>query len=164
MVRLHTCLYFGGLALIASAAEEAGSVTAQASPPSVSLEKTFHSPPVESKPWVFWWFEGGYGGVEGMRRDIAAMKEQGIGGVLHMQTVNSGGLPVPAKPKMLSPEWETWFGPALGLAHDTGIVMCASIVDGWAHGGWWVRAEIKLRQSRCSHPGQNSNTSNPSSE
>ena len=30
-----------------------------------------------------------------MARDIAAMKEQGIGGVMHMQTINAGGRPLP---------------------------------------------------------------------
>jgi len=33
--------------------------------------------------------------------------------IMHMQTVNSGGRPVPHEPKMLSPEWDAWFGEAL---------------------------------------------------
>jgi ABC-type glycerol-3-phosphate transport system substrate-binding protein len=88
-----TRICLGALALNASAALAADGLAVQARPPALSLEEAFSSPSAEAKPWVFWWFEGGYGGAEGMRRDIAAMKEQGIGGVLHMQTVNSGGLP-----------------------------------------------------------------------
>ena len=102
------------------------------------LEQGFAKPPNDAKPWVYWWFEGGYGSPEGMARDLTAMKEKGIGGVMHMQTVNAGGLPVPREPKMLGPEWDAWFGEALRLAHEAGMTMSASIGDGWAHGGGWV--------------------------
>ena len=43
------------------------------------LAHAFAAPPHEAKPWVYWWFLGGYGNPEGMARDIAAMKEKGIG-------------------------------------------------------------------------------------
>jgi hypothetical protein len=110
------------------------------------LAKMFAAPPREAKPWVYWWFEGGYGNPDGMARDIAAMKEKGIGGVMHMQTLNAGGLPVPTQPKMLGPEWEEWFGEAVRLAHEAGMTMSASIVDGWAHGGGWVGKEDGAKQ------------------
>lgn len=111
-----------------------------------NLEQNFAQPPNDAKPWVFWWFEGGYGDPQGMARDIAAMKEKGIGGVMHMQTMNAGGLPVPQQPKMLGPEWDSWFGEALRLAHEAGMTMSASIVDGWAHGGGWVGKEDGAKQ------------------
>ena len=110
------------------------------------LEQGFAKPPNDAKPWVYWWFEGGYGSPEGMARDLTAMKEKGIGGVMHMQTVNAGGLPVPREPKMLGPEWDAWFGEALRLAHEAGMTMSASIVDGWAHGGGWVGKEDGAKQ------------------
>ena len=110
------------------------------------LAAEFAKPPQEAKPWVYWWFEGGWGNPAGMARDLAAMKEKGIGGVMHMQTINVAGLPLPSQPKMLSPEWEAWFGEALRLAHESGMTMSASIVDGWAHGGWWVGKEDGAKQ------------------
>lgn len=111
-----------------------------------NLEKSFVNPPREAKPWVYWWFNGGYGNPEGMARDIDAMKEKGIGGVMHMQTVNMGGLPLAAQPQMLSPEWDAWFGEALRLANKGGMTLSASILDGWSHGGWWVGKEDGAKQ------------------
>jgi hypothetical protein len=110
------------------------------------LAQDFAKPPNDAKPWVYWWFQGGYGNPQGMARDIAEMKEKGIGGVMHMQTLNAGGLPVPKEPKMLSPEWDAWFGEAVRLAHEAGMTMSASIVDGWAHGGGWVGKEDGAKQ------------------
>ena len=110
------------------------------------LTQGFAQPPNDAKPWTFWWFQGGYGDPQGMARDIAAMKEKGVGGVMHMQTMNAGGLPVPQEPKMLGPEWDAWFSEALRLAHEAGLTMSASIVDGWAHGGGWVGKEDGAKQ------------------
>ncbi len=112
----------------------------------LELAEKFSNPPHEAKPWVYWWFQGGYGSFEGMASDLAAMKEKGIGGVMHMQTCNAGGRPVPAQPKMLSPEWDSWFGEALRLAKSNGMTMAASVVDGWAHGGGWVGKEDGAKQ------------------
>jgi hypothetical protein len=110
------------------------------------LDRQFAHPPLEARPWVYWWFEGGYGDPQGMARDIAAMREKGIGGVMHMQTINAGGLPVPKEPKMLSPEWDAWFGEALSVVRAAGLSMSASILDGWSHGGWWVGKEDGAKQ------------------
>jgi hypothetical protein len=110
------------------------------------LAQDFNHPPHEAKPWVYWWFEGGYGNPDGMAKDIAAMKDKGIGGVMHMQTCNQGGRPVPHEPKMLSPEWDTWFGEALRLVKAADMTMSASIVDGWSHGGGWIGREDGAKQ------------------
>ena len=115
-----------------------------------NLEQGFARPPNEAKPWVYWWFQGGYGDPQGMARDIAAMKEKGVGGVMHMQTINSGGLPVLKEPKMLSPEWDAWFGEMLRVAHEGGMTLSASILDGWSHGGWWVGKDDAAKQLVCS--------------
>ena len=110
------------------------------------LAQAFAAPPHEAKPWVYWWFLGGYGNPEGMARDIAAMKEKGLGGVMHMQTINAGGRPLPKEPKMLSPDWEAWFGEMLRVAHTGGMTLSASILDGWSHGGWWIDKENGAKQ------------------
>jgi hypothetical protein len=81
-----------------------------------------------------------------MARDIAAMKEKGIGGVMHMQTINAGGLPVPQQPKMLDADWSAWFGEMLRLGRAGGMALSASILDGWSHGGWWVGKEDGAKQ------------------
>ena len=110
-----------------------------AEPQQDKLLAGFQSPPHEAKPWVYWWFQGGYGNPQGMARDIAAMKEKGIGGVMHMQTINAGGLPVPKEPKMLGPEWDAWFGEALRLASSRHDVRPASWTDGRTAAGGSAR-------------------------
>jgi len=37
------------------------------------LARDFTAPPQEAKPWVYWWFEGGWGNPPAMARDIAEM-------------------------------------------------------------------------------------------
>ena len=131
-------IVFTVLPLCAMAAERASAPA--------SLAESFHTPPHEAKPWVYWWFQGGYGDPQGMARDLEEMKAKGIGGVMHMQTLNAGGLPLPKPVKMLSPEWDSWFGEALRLARQNGITMSASILDGWSHGGGWVGKEDGAKQ------------------
>jgi hypothetical protein len=53
---------------------------------------------------------------------------------------------VPSEPKMLSPEWDAWFGEALRLAKAADMTLSASIVDGWGHGGGWVGKEDGAKQ------------------
>lgn len=93
----------------------------------------FQAPPREARPWVYWWFHGGRGDPGGMAKDIAFMKEKGIGGVLHTQTVGGDGV------MMLSPTWDAWFAQALSLVSAADMQMGASVVDGWAMGGYWLK-------------------------
>ena len=137
----------GGLLIVAMLLSGGPFCTAEPeTAPEDELANGFTAIPHESKPWVYWWFEGGYGNPEGMARDIAEMKEKGIGGVMHMQTINAGGLPIPKEPKMLSPEWDAWFGEMLRVGHHAGMSLSASILDGWSHGGWWVGKEDGAKQ------------------
>ena len=114
------------------------------------LSEEFATPPMKARPWTFWWFQGGYGNKDGMAKDMAAMREKGIGGVLHMQTNNTTGLPLPSEPQMLGPEWADWFGEAARLAQSAGMTFSASIVDGWAFGGNWVGKEDAAKMLVCS--------------
>ncbi len=111
-----------------------------------ALSQKFASPPMSAKPWTFWWFEGGYANKAGMVKDIAEMRKMGIGGVMHMQTIDTTGLPLPSQPPMLGDEWADWFGEAARLAGNAGITFSASIVDGWAFGGKWVDKESAAMQ------------------
>ena len=118
--------------------------------PAPGLDAGFATPPMAARPWVYWWFEGGYGDKVGMARDIAAMREKGIGGVMHMQTLNGSGMPLPSQPPMLGEQWADWFGEAARLAGQAGMTMSASIVDGWAFGGAWVGKEDAAKMLVCS--------------
>lgn len=125
-------------ATVAVALVAGAPLSASDAPAPDELAAAFATPPPEARPWVYWWFEGGYGHPEGMARDVAAMQEKGIGGVMHMQTINAGGLPLPQEPRMLDADWQAWFGEMLRVGHRAGLSLSASILDGWSHGGWWV--------------------------
>jgi hypothetical protein len=145
VTQLTSCIVLAGM-LAGNVALAAGGNPRSVESRPDALAQSFRVPPNDAKPWVYWWFQGGYGNPQGMAKDLAAMKEKGIGGVMHMQTVNSGGLPVASEPKMLSPEWDAWFGEALRLAKAADMTMAASIVDGWSHGGGWVGKEDGAKQ------------------
>lgn len=105
------------------------------------IASEFAKPPMSARPWTYYWFEGGYASPEGLSRDLSEMRRMGIGGFLHMQTVNVTGIPVPSEPKMLSPEWASWFGDLAAKAKANGLTMAASCIDGWGMGGWWIGPE-----------------------
>src|SRR5258708_35469024 len=44
------------------------------------LEKSFLHPPASAKPWVSWYWTPASVSKEGIRADLEAMKEEGIGG------------------------------------------------------------------------------------
>ncbi len=48
------------------------------------LEKSFLHPPASAKPWVSWYWTPASVSKEGIRADLEAMKEEGIGGVYLM--------------------------------------------------------------------------------
>ena len=49
------------------------------------LEQSFLSPPDSVKPWVFWFWINGNISQEGITKELEAMKEVGINGVIWME-------------------------------------------------------------------------------
>ena len=93
----------------------------------------FKNPPDSARPWVYWYFMDGNTTREGMKADLEAMKEAGIGGVLILEV--SGGR-VPRGPvEFLSPKWLELFGYAIAEADRLGIEVAVGTGPGWCGAG-----------------------------
>ena len=93
----------------------------------------FKNPPDSARPWVYWYFMDGNTTREGMKADLEAMKDAGIGGVLILEV--SGGR-VPRGPvEFLSPKWLELFGYAIAEADRLGIEVAVGTGPGWCGAG-----------------------------
>lgn len=132
-----------------------------------TLEQDFAAPPQAARPYVWWHWLSHSISTNGVDRDIAAMKESGIGGAL---ITNIASLPSQGGMKIGNPPWpgmtygtEPWWqlmkraiasGHAAGL--DMGMVNC----PGWAvSGGPWITPDRSMQrlvwtQTRFAGPGR----------
>jgi len=75
-----------------------------------SLEEGFRRPPLEARPWVYWFIMDGNFSREGITADLEAMERAGIGGVIIME-VNVG---IPRGPvEFMSEPWQDLFRHAV---------------------------------------------------
>jgi len=119
-----------------------------------SLLDNFVNPPVAARPAVFWDWMGGMVSKDGITRDLEAMAEQGIGGVMIMQMPEQPPTPLrwnfrdyPGKVKVLSDEWFDLVNYAIGEADRLGLTFSMFICPGWSHaGGPWISPEKGLKK------------------
>lgn len=107
------------------------------------LEQAFASPPLESRPWVYWYFMDGNLTREGLTADLEAMREGGIGGAIFLE-VNVG---VPQGPvRFMSREWRELFTHAVREGERLGIRVVLGSGPGWCGtGGPWVPPEQSMQ-------------------
>ena len=98
-----------------------------------SLEEMFANPPDSARPWVYWYFMDGDTTREGMKADLDAMKEAGIGGVLILEI--GAGRPRRGPVEFLSPKWLELFGYAIAEADRLGIEVAVGTGPGWCGAG-----------------------------
>ena len=98
-----------------------------------SLEEMFANPPDSARPWVYWYFMDGNTTREGMKADLDAMKEAGIGGVLILEI--GAGRPPRGPVEFLSPKWLELFGYAIAEADRLGIEVAVGTGPGWCGAG-----------------------------
>jgi hypothetical protein len=105
--------------------------------------RIFQDPPVSSRLFVRWWWNGDRLTEKEIIRELDIMKEAGIGGV----EINPIRLPDGADPagyevlEWLSDEWIHMLGVTLEAAQERGII-CDSIVgSGWPFGGEFLEKE-----------------------
>ncbi|MDR1816862.1 MAG: hypothetical protein LBR07_01470, partial [Puniceicoccales bacterium] len=101
------------------------------------LAEQFAKPAHENKPWVFWFWNNGNITEHGIRADLKAMNDVGIGGVLIMEV---GGQGAPEGPvEFLSDEWRRLFKLAVNEAAKYGIQINMNNDAGWnGSGGRWI--------------------------
>ncbi|MBZ4191105.1 glycosyl hydrolase [Niabella beijingensis] len=107
------------------------------------LKTQFITPPDSAKPGVYWYFMDGNLSASGIREDLKAMKEAGIGHVIFLE-VNVG---VPrGRIDFLSKEWLLLFKQIEQEAEKQGIAITLGIGPGWAgSGGPWVAPEYSMQ-------------------
>lgn len=124
---------------------QAWSQIKQATP---SLEESFRNPGPSAKPWVFWYWMHGAVSREGIRADLEAMHEAGIGGAYLMPIKDtSAAVPFPNPVRQLTPEWWRMVGYAMQESKRLGLQLAMHVSDGFAlAGGPWISPEMSMQK------------------
>jgi hypothetical protein len=116
-------------------------ISAQAT--SDPLRETFASPPAAYRPLTWWHWVNGNISIDGIDRDLTAMKEAGIGG-FHLFDVS---MAAPGPVRFGSPEWKEARAHALRRANELGLFAGLQTCPGWATaGGPWVPVERSMKR------------------
>lgn len=105
-----------------------------------TLERAFANPPFEANPWCFWYWMYGAVTEEGIKADLEAMKQVGLGGTYLMPIKSvEAGAQYEGKAPQLSPEWWRLVGRSMEIADSLGLKLGMHICDGFAlAGGPWI--------------------------
>ncbi len=105
-----------------------------------TLERAFADPPFEAAPWCFWYWMYGAVTEEGIKADLEAMKNVGLGGTYLMPIKTVEAAPqYEGKAPQLSPEWWRLVGRSMEIADSLGLKLGMHICDGFAlAGGPWI--------------------------
>ena len=105
------------------------------------------------KPWTFWYWMYGAVSEAGIKADLQAMKDAGLGGCYLMPIRGEGesrdDLPPLGKPsaQQLTPEFWRMVDCALQQADSLGLEMGIHVCDGFAlAGGPWIRPEESMQK------------------
>src|ERR1035441_4519667 len=114
------------------------------------LASQFVAPPASAKPWVYWYFMDGNLDRAGMKADLEAMKQAGIGGAIFLE-VNIG---VPRGPvDFMSPQWLDLVANAVHEADRLNIQIALGAGAGWCGtGGPWITPELAEPSTRTKQP------------
>ncbi len=100
------------------------------------------------KPWTFWYWMFGKVSDEGIRADLKAMKEAGIGGFYLMPIKDSSmGPQYGGDADQLSENWWRHIDTVYHTADSLGLEMGIHICDGFAlAGGPWIKEEESMQK------------------
>ena len=124
-------------------AATAFSLAATTNPSIQQLAHDFATPPLTSRPGVYWYFMDGNLSKVGATRDLEAMRAAGIGYAVFLE-VNVG---VPrGKVNFMSPQWIDFFKHLVKEAERCDVQIILGIGPGWCgSGGPWVKGEKSMR-------------------
>ena len=113
-----------------------------------TLQQQFAHPDGESKPWTFWYWMYGAVSEEGIKADLEAMKQAGLGGAYLMPIKSvEQGKQYEGKAEQLSPEWWRMVKYSMQEADRLGLKLGMHICDGFAlAGGPWIRPEESMQK------------------
>ena len=110
-----------------------------------SLDKQFQNPPEETKPWCYWYWYKSDITLEGITKDLEAMKKAGIR-LAMIGNIEQGGHPS-GPVKMFSPEWQEATRHAMAEGARLGMEIYMFNGPGWSQsGGPWIKPEQSMRR------------------
>ena len=119
-----------------------------------AVQRSFASPPDESRPMVRWWWFGPSVTREEIEAEMRRMKEGGLGG-FELAVVYPMALDDPASglrnERYLSPEFLDKVSFAARKARELGLRMDVTIGGGWSYGGPYITQDLaaaRLRSER----------------
>ncbi|MEN6426331.1 MAG: glycosyl hydrolase [Phycisphaerales bacterium] len=109
-----------------------------------ALDRGFREPPLDARPWVYWFWLNGNITRDGITADFEAMKRVGVGGVLIME-VDQGAPVGPAD--FLGERWRDLFRHVHAEARRLGLEVNMNNDAGWnGSGGPWIRPEQSMQE------------------
>ena len=115
-----------------------------------SLEQSFRAPPDSAKPWVYWFWINGNISHEGITKDLEAMKEVGINGVIWMEVSGPWWAPE-GKIEAGSAEWHEAMQWALTEADRLEMEFALTVDFGYGSGGPHITPDISMQKLVWSH-------------
>jgi len=110
-----------------------------------NLEQSFLTPPDSVKPWVFWFWINGNISHEGITKDLEAMKEVGINGVLWMEVSGPWWAPQ-GKIEAGSEQWHKAVQWAITEADRLDMEFAMSVDFGYGSGGPHITPDISMQK------------------
>jgi len=110
-----------------------------------NLENSFLSPPDSVKPWVFWFWINGNISKKGITKDLEAMKDVGINGVIWMEVSGPWWAPQ-GKIEAGSKEWHDAMQWAITEADRLKMEFALSIDFGYGSGGLHITPDISMQE------------------
>jgi len=109
-----------------------------------TLQTSFLNPPSGAKPWVFWYWRGGYISEAGIDADLKALNQAGIGGVI---LCNVDRLVKQGPVRLYTPEWFRLMKHAIKTAAGLGMDVDLYNGPGWSSsGGPWITPEYAMKK------------------
>lgn len=118
--------------------------------PAGSLESDYKNPPDQSRAWVFWFWINGNISKEGITKDLEALKEAGVGGVLWMSVSGHGYAPR-GQVEASSPAWGEAIQWAIREADRLGMEFDTTLYWGYDMGGPHITPDISAQQLLSTH-------------
>lgn len=112
------------------------------------LRESFNHPPEEAKPWCFWYWMFGAVSKAGIKADLEAMHQAGLGGTYLMPIKSPEQWPhYPNPVSQLTPEWWEMVRYSMQIADSLGLKLGMHICDGFAlAGGPWITPEESMQK------------------
>ncbi len=110
-----------------------------------NLEQSFRTPPDSVKPWVFWFWINGNISREGITKDLEAMKEVGIDGVIWMEVSGPWWAPQ-GKIEAGTKEWREAMQWAITEADRLDMEFALSVDFGYGSGGPHITPDISMQE------------------